>query len=64
MTTRAYVIALLWATPQAVFAKLGDGTTEAVTGGSIVQMLAGLAVVLAILIGGALLLRQIGRAHV
>ena len=60
MTTRAYLIALLWAAPQAVFAKLGDVTTEAVTASSIVQMVVGLAVVLAILIGGALLLRRLG----
>lgn len=60
MTTRVYSIALLWAAPQAVFAKLGDGTTDAVAAGGIVQMLLGLMVVLAVLIGGALLVRRLG----
>lgn len=60
MTTRAYLAALL-VMPQTVFAKLGDAAPEAVTAGSIVQMIAGLAIVLAILIGGALLVRRLGK---
>ena len=60
MTIRALWIAFLWVVPQTVFAKLGDGTTEAVTAGSIVQMTVGLAIVLAVLIGGALLVRRLG----
>ena len=60
MTIRAHWIAFLWVVPQTVFAKLGDGTTEAVTAGSIVQMIVGLAIVLAVLIGGALLVRRLG----
>jgi len=60
MTTRAQLWVLLLVAPQATFAKLGDGTTEAVTAGSIVQMVVGLAIVLAVLIGGALLVRRLG----
>ncbi len=48
------------AAPQTAFAKLGDGTTEAVSAGSMMQMVLGLVVVLAILIGGALLVRRLG----
>ena len=61
MTIRAHFVALLCIAPQPVFAKLGDGTTEAVTAGNIVQMIVGLAIVLAILIGGALLVRRLGK---
>ncbi len=61
MTIRARMFLALSLAPQAVFAKLGDGTTDAVTFGSIVQMVVGLAVVLAILIGGALLIRRLGK---
>jgi flagellar protein FliO/FliZ len=61
MTTRARLLAPPLLFPQAVFAKLGDGTTEAVSAGSIVQMVVGLAIVLAVLIGGALLVRRLGK---
>ena len=61
MTTRVHPGLFLWLMPQAVFAKLGDGATEAVTYGSIAQMILGLAVVLVILIGGALLIRRLGK---
>lgn len=61
MTTRAQTFLALLLAPQVVFAKMGDGTTDAVTSGSIVQMVVGLAVVLAILIGGALLVRRLGK---
>jgi len=61
MTIRATFAAFSLVAPQAVFAKLGDGTTDAVTAGSIVQMIVGLAIVLAVLIGGALLVRRLGK---
>lgn len=60
MTRRAHFVAFLWLVPQAVFAKLGDGTTETVTAGSILQMVVGLAIVLAVIIGGAWLVRRLG----
>lgn len=61
MTLRAHIFCIvLLLAPQSVFAKLGDGTTEAVTSGSIVQMIVGLTIVLGILIGGAMLVRRLG----
>ncbi len=61
MTTRAPWYCVLLLAPRAVFAKLGDGNSEAVSAGNIAQMLLGLVLVLGLLIGGALLVRRLGK---
>lgn len=53
--------ALLLLVPQLALAKLGDAAPETSTAGNVLQMLMGLAIVLVVLIGGAMLLRRVGR---
>lgn len=54
-------ILLLSITPQLALAKLGDAAPpEVSTAGNVLQMVVGLAIVLAVLVGGAMLLRRVG----
>ena len=59
--TRRFLTLLLCTVPQLALAKLGDAAPETSTAGNVLQMLVGLAIVLGILVGGAMLLRRIGR---